>query len=240
MPGPINTGSLLSRTFSLFGAGFTSFLSIAFLIYSPLFVARLFFAATGSLPAWWAIAEGFAPLLMGPIAAAALVYGVFRSLRGERVTVGECLRVGFSRWMPVLVATILAGLATGIGAVLCVVPGLIIACGLFIAVPALVVEKLPAVGALNRSWELTQGYRLSIFGMLMVFFLIGAGAGVILVLVSGQAFGQPTTSLTMAMLNLLLTVFSATLQGIAAGVTYHDIRVFREGLDEDELAAVFD
>lgn len=242
MSGPVNTGSLLSRTFSLCAAGFTPFLSIAFLIYSPLFVARLLFAATDNLPPWWILAESFAPLLLGPIAAAALVYGVFRSLRGEAVTVTDCLRIGFSRWLPVLWLTILVGLATMIGMILCIIPGIVVACGLFVAVPALVVEKSPALDTMSRSWSLTEGHKLSIFGLVLVLQAISFGALMLLGLIIGSDPGaaQGTPSLTVAMLTLLVTVFTATIQGIASGVAYHDIRVFREGLDEDELAAVFD
>ncbi|MEE8526533.1 MAG: hypothetical protein V3T72_21570 [Thermoanaerobaculia bacterium] len=218
------------------------FLSIALLIYSPLFVARLFFAATGTLPLWWVAVESFAPLLLGPVAAAALIFGVFRSLRGGQVTVSDCLRVGLSRWLPVLWLTILVGLATMVGAILCIIPGVIVSCGLFVAVPALVVERSPALEAMNRSWKLTEGYKLSIFGLMFVLQLIGFAALMLLGLVSGDQLGAVpgTPSLTVSMVTLLVTMFTATISGIAAGVTYHDIRVFREGLDEDELAAVFD
>ena len=40
--------------------------------------------------------------------------------------------------------------------------------------------------------------------------------------------------------SLVVMVLLATLKGVAAGVAYYAIRVFREGLDEDELAAIFD
>ncbi len=52
---------------------------------------------------------------------------------------------------------------------------------------------------------------------------------------------SPATDLGLSpILDSLINVAFNALNAIAAGVAYHDLRSFREGLAEDELAAVFD
>lgn len=235
MTAPPTTGSILSRAFSLFGAGAVPFLTIVALIQSPWLVYHLYStSAGGASPCLDALASLVSGFVLGPIGAAALIYGVFRSLRSESVTVGECFRVGFARWLPVLLVSILVGLATMGGFLLLVIPGIVVACGLFVSVPSLIVEDLSPSDALRRSWRLTDGYKVPIFFVSLLL----AIPGLMLGWFSGRTLGNEPAWLAIA--TVVVTVLAATLQGIAQGVTYHDIRLFREGLDEDELAAVFD
>ena len=231
MPGPVTTGSILSRSFGLLGAGLVPFLTISFLVYSPLLLWNLVRAAGGGT------VSVLASQALAPLATAALIYGVFRSLRGEGSTIGECLGVAMARWLPVLGLTLLITLVTVLGFVALIIPGIIVQCGLFVAVPALIVEELPVRRAYSRSWDLTDGYKLSIFGVFLVLGVIDWGVGELIgFLASGP--GEPT--LLSSLLGLVATVVVATVEAIAAAVTYHDLRVHKEGLDEEELAAVFE
>ena len=232
-----NAGSILSRTFSLFVAGFLPFNTIAFLLHSPIiaFDLVLLLIEDGSYE-WALIGTWGSGLLLTPIATAALVYGVFRSMRGQLVTTSECIRVGVSRWLPVVLLSLLMAIASFIGYLLCVVPGVILACGLFVAVPALMVEELQPIDAMQRSWSLTEGYKLALFGVVLVLGAIGLGVGMV------QMFNLSWMGETVLaqLVQHLFAVPMTTLQAIAAGIAYYQIRLFREGLDEEELAAVFD
>ncbi len=237
MLGQPTTGSLLSRTFALFGAGAVPFLTIVTLVQSPWIVYYLFSGTLASpvLSLTDSAVNLVSTLILGPLGSAALVFGVFRSLRGQSVTVGECFRVGFSRLLPVLFASILIGLAVIGGVLLCLIPGIVVACGLFISIPALVVEELSPIEAMRRSWELTQGSKVPVFLISLLLALPGLFVGFMSGLTLDGSSGTP-----WMWAGLPVTIFVGTLQGIAMGVTYHDIRLFREGLGEDELAAVFD
>ena len=234
----VTTGSILSRAFGLFGMGFVPFLSISLLVHSPLLLWNLARAVGGAANPMAELIEAFlSNLLLAPLASAALIHGVFRSLRGEGSTVGECLRVGLSRWISVLVLALLAGLAVFSATLAFVVPGIVVACGLFVAVPALVVEELPIRSSFRRSWQLTGGYKLSIFGVLLLLAVLGWMFGAVLGLLTA---GAEALAPVVSFLGLLLTVALSAVQAIAAAVAYHDLRVHKEGLDEEELAAVFE
>ena len=111
-----------------------------------------------------------------------------------------------------------------------------------VTVPITVVEKTPSMAALPRSWKLTDDYKASIFGVLIVIAFINFGFGAILGAIFGLTVGFTDGDGTSALLSLfvlLMSLLAATWQAIASGVAYHDLRLHREGLDEDELVAVF-
>ena len=64
------------------------------------------------------------------------------------------------------------GVMVGIGFVLLVVPGLILACMFFVAVPVAVVERPGVFEALARSGRLTRGHRVPILGVLVATFYL--------------------------------------------------------------------
>ena len=234
----VTTGSILSRSFGLFGAGFVPFISISLLVHSPLLLWNLGRAATGNANPAAELLEAFlSNLLLAPLASAALIYGVFRSLRGEGSTIGECLRVGLSRWISVLILALLVGLAVFGATLAFIIPGLVVASGLFVAVPALVVEELPIGPSFGRSWQLTKDYKFTLFGVLLLLGVLGWTIGAILGLLTA---GAEALAPVISFIGLLLTVALSTVQAIAAAVAYHDLRVHKEGLDEEELASVFE
>ncbi|MCP3961435.1 MAG: hypothetical protein GY719_26620 [bacterium] len=231
-------GTILSRTFSMFVAGFLPFNTISFLIHSPLIAFDVFlYFADGTSVELLVIGTWGSTLLLTPIATAALVYGVFRSMRGQIVTTSECIRVGVSRWLGVVLLSLLLAIATFVGYMLCIAPGVIVTCGMFVAVPALMVEELNAFDATQRSWALTDGYKLAVFGVVLVLGVIGFGVTVIAQLLD---LGLVGANVVAQIAQHLVSIPLTTLQAIAAGIAYYQIRLFREGLDEDELAAVFD
>lgn len=238
MAGPVTAGSILSRSFAVFGSGWIPFLSISFLIYSPLLLWNLVQTSGDILsPTSETIVSALASLIFPPLATAALIYGVFRHLRGETASIGECLQAAAARWLPVLVLALLVALATGFATLALIIPGIIVHCGLFVAVPALVVEQLPIGQAFSRSWGLTDGYKMSIFGVVLLLTVIGWVAGAVLGLLLMSAGDLTPLS---SFLTVVVTVVLSAVQAIAAAVAYHDLRVHKEGLDEEELAAVFE
>ena len=83
------------------------------------------------------------------------------------------------------------------GAILLLVPGLILAVMWSVVAPACVVERTGVFGAFSRSQELTRGYRWPIFGLYVAFFvlmiIISAVFGVLIGI--GKWPGSPATSL---------------------------------------------
>src|SRR5262249_31353138 len=65
----------------------------------------------------------------------------------------------------------IVGLAVGLGTVLLIVPGVILALGLCMTTPLIVDRNLGPIDALGESWKLTEGNRVSLF----IFGLIAIG-----------------------------------------------------------------
>src|SRR5262249_9440516 len=84
------------------------------------------------------------------------VYGaVFKQLRGEQITVGDVFSGGkyFTR---VLGASVLIGIAAGIGGICLAIPGLIVGGLTFLAIPMIIEGGKGSIDAIKASSEVTK------------------------------------------------------------------------------------
>jgi hypothetical protein len=105
-------------------------------------------------------------------------YGVswvfLKAVRGEPFRVTDIFFAYQSFWN-ILLANFLVGLIVGAGFILLIVPGIIFACKLAF-VPYLVMdEKMEAVDAVRKSWNMTRGHTGTIFLMGITSFFVGLG-----------------------------------------------------------------
>jgi len=231
----VSTGAILSETFSVYASNFVPFTIIATLFMSPLLAVVVWMAtlepraqlgaALLALPVAAAL-----QLVAQPVATAAMTYGVFQELRGGHAEVGDCLRVGFSCLLPVVGVALLEALAVAGGLLFCIVPGIVIATLLAVAVPAAVEERPGVLGALRRSSELTAGFRWKVFGVL---FTIGG-----LDFVLGRVLGLLPVGLELVVStakDVLVMGVSAT----AGAVLYYRLRAARESVSVSDLGSIF-
>jgi hypothetical protein len=127
---------------------------------------------------------------------------------------------------------ILAGLA----ALALIFPGLIVVTMLFVAVPVCVVERLGPIKSMGRSTRLTKGHRWKIFGIWFAALLV---QGVVQSVLTGLVAAGGLSLLGMPVLVIWSAVYGA-FSAVLAVVAYHDLRVAKEGVDTDQIAAVFD
>jgi uncharacterized membrane protein len=167
---------------------------------------------------------------------AVVVYGAFQDMRGNKVRLGESFWVGLSRILPVIVASIGVGAVMGLGVLLLVIPGLIAMAMLYVTIPVCVVERLGPFKSMDRSASLTKGYRWKVFGVALLPALVGA----IVIAVISAALRPLAESMALVIGQFLCEAFLVAYQAIVAVVTYHDLRVAKEGVDIDRIAAVFD
>ena len=101
---------------------------------------------------------------------AVLVTITINDLRGERVRLGRCLGHTLKKCVPLLITSIIATLAMGMGFLLFIIPGIIIASALFVTIPVLMDkdEDTGTLFALTQSDKLTKGSRWTIFGLHLV------------------------------------------------------------------------
>jgi hypothetical protein len=236
---PFRVGVVLSKTFSVLGSKLGQFLLLTFIPLVPLLAFILMAQAgpqKGSLAsnvAWLGALSGALTFVLGTVAQATTLYGAFQLMGGQSFTIAQSLNVGFRRALPVFGTALLAGLGTFLATILFVVPGIIVACMLYVAIPACVIEKLGAVASLNRSAALTKGHRWQIFGLLA---LVAIAAGVVQFILTRVGGDMLLGKLLEFCWQVVATSFGAVL----AAVVYHDLRVAKEGMDIDNLANVFD
>jgi hypothetical protein len=231
------TGEVLSETFSIFFSSPVPLL-VAAAVLVPLGGLTLFAtkAIEGRPDLLWLVnvLNLIDSLVFTPIATGAVTYSVFQRMRGRHTEVGESLRVGLALLGTVLGAAILQGLATLLGTLLCIIPGIIFAVRYSLAVPVAVEERPGASQAMSRSSDLTEGNRWEIFFALLALFAIAFGLGVVAYLV-----GRLNTAVEIV-LTLAFQTLAAGLSATAYTVMYYRLRSVKESLDVDRIASVFD
>lgn len=224
-------GDILGQTFSIYKANFLAFVIIMVVVSIPAIACAVL--AT-SVP-WAAFFPGLIAWVTTPIGTGAITFGVYEYLSGRSTTVGDCLRVGFAKLLPVIGVALLTGLIIGIGIIACVVPGLIALAVFALAVPVAVQEKTSVVDALRRSSQLTEGFRWTILGLYFLIFVINA----VLVLPVNLSFtfsGHPEYALVATQ---VASILASALGAIAPAVMYYRLRSIKESLDVRDIASVF-
>jgi hypothetical protein len=234
-----SAGDVFNRTVSIFSRNLLPFGIVSAIAYFPSALA-LSSEKTAALAAsgngGW-IALGFiATLVLNVLSQAIVLYGAFEDMRGLPVNLGESIKVGLRRFFPVLGVAICMPLLAGLAAILLLFPGLMVMTMLFVSVPACVVERLGPFKSMGRSAWLTKGHRWKIFGIWIAVLFVGGTAQSILNGVARAAGGVVIGLVVSVLCGAILGAFNA----ILAVVAYHDLRVAKEGVDTDQIAAVFD
>jgi hypothetical protein len=103
----------------------------------------------------------------------------------------------------------------------------------WLSVPVAVVERKGVFGSIRRGIQLVQGRGFAIFAILLLLFVL-LYAAKYLVLRSG-----PRTAIGLDVGWLLVGILHGTLMAVTCAVTYHDLRVAKEGVTTDDLVRVF-
>lgn len=169
---------------------------------------------------------------------------VIEYLNGRQASLGQAIAPATRLIVPIVLLSLVVGLGVGFGALLLVVPGLILLTMWAVAVPARVVEAQGLGAALSRSSDLTRGYRWKVFllgliyGVLLVAltFLVGASLGGVANMAAQRAGFDPLALVA----GILLSTITAPVSSTLAAVLYTELRRIKEGALPSQLAAVFD
>jgi len=163
---------------------------------------------------------------------------VSQAYLGNEPSLSDALDFAFGK----LGRTLAAGFATGIlvvlASILLFIPGIVVACGLSVAVQAAVLEPLPGgTDGLARSWSLTQGFKWRAFGLyvvvivLLILFLIGFGV------IAGLAAALLPLLLVPALIAVgLIFLFLYPFTSCVFTLFYYDMRVRKEAFDLELLS----
>jgi hypothetical protein len=121
---------------------------------------------------WSLIAVGVS--LVGTFWLQGTLIEAVRDVRDGRVdlTIGELYERTRPRLPALIAAGIVAGLAIALGLVLLIVPGLYLLTRWSLIPAVIVIEQKRAGESFDRSWQLTRGYGWTVFGSLVVAFLL--------------------------------------------------------------------
>lgn len=242
-------GAVIGSSFGVYARNFVSFSILALLIGAINLVLGLLMPQpteaemmAGQI-SWGAMGLGFiAAILVNGLTQAAIIYGTFQDLRGQKASIGDCIARGLATMIPVIAGSILASLGIMIGFIFIIIPGVILLLMWWVYIPVVVVEGKGIIGSFGRSRELTRGRRWHILGLLVVVILISVVASFIIGLIVGVAIiGSGGGSVLVAAIlqyavMSLVTAFSA----ILVAVGYYYLRAEKEGVNIDDIAQVFD
>jgi hypothetical protein len=165
---------------------------------------------------------------------AALTRGAAGSLLGREVDVKASYSYAFSRLLPLLGLAILVGIVVALGFVLLIIPGIIFAVFLSMAVPAFVVERLGVTAAMSRSWNLVKGNWWHTLGVIVVAWVLSYIVTAILDALGGSSF------IGVWIASAIGQIITAPFQALVAVVLYVDLRARHEGLTADQLGVQLD
>lgn len=249
---PKDLGEILSQAFNVYKANAPKLVVIVAIVVVPLtFVSTLItqvvldpgtdrivvLGETVDVPA----ARGlFDALFVGALALAisvviwalleaAIVRAAAQATLGDPIDVEASYRWGFRRIGSVILVALLVGLAVLGGLILLVIPGLIFAVMLSVAIPALIVEDRRGTDAMGRSWNLVRGHFWHVVGVIVV-------AGLIAGIVSGiiGALGGDAWFLRWVFTSIG-TIVTAPFTALVAVLLYVDLRARSEALSAATL-----
>jgi hypothetical protein len=236
--GDFRVDRVFRQTSAVFSRNFPIFFAVTAVAGLPDLLVK---SASSAGSAWagrtlWALLGVFVFIVSSTLAEAVVLHGAFEDMRGRRAQLTRSIRAALGRAVSVVGLAIFMGFGIVVGVFFLVVPALFLITMWYVATPACVVERLTVAKSIDRSMQLTRGHRFKIFGMIMVLLIVDAvGASILdaMLRVGGSAI---LTKIGIYLWNAAWAAFYA----VFGVVTYHDLRVAKEGTDVHQIAAVFD
>jgi uncharacterized membrane protein len=244
-------GQVFSRAWSVFSGNFLKFMAVTGIASLPPLLIPQPSPATPENPFGGVgltfFLVMFLTIMLGTLSQAVVLYGAFQDMRGRPVSLADCLKVGLQRLFPIVGLALSVGVAVMLASMLLLVPGMILYMMWFVATPVCVVEQLGPFRSLGRSRELTKGHRWKLFGLMLVILIpaliVGAILGAVVAILGTGWFLSMSTALATPLgqvVNLIWSAAWSAFYAVTVVVTYHDLRVAKEGIDTEQIAAVFE
>lgn len=175
--GHLDIGGVFDATGDIYKRAFGTFWIVALVLLVP---AAIIQAVLGDSALAQLISN-----IVNWVAMAWLVGSVIRLVQDVEtdgvvdMSVGELLGSIAPKLLPIIVLQILVSIIVGIGLILLIVPGVILALVLAVSMPSLVVEDRGIFDSMGRSAELTRNNRMRILGIGLLIILIVIGVSII-------------------------------------------------------------
>ena len=249
--GDFRVGHVFSRTWSVFSGNFLKFMLVTAIASLPPLLLPQPSPDTPADPfgnlGLMFVLDMFLMIVLGTLSQAIVLYGAFQDMRGRPGSLSDCFRGGLHRFFPIIGLAITMGVGVMLASILLLVPGFILYMMWFVATPVCVVEQLGPFRSQRRSRELTKGHRWKLFGLMLVILIpaliVGAILGAVIAILGTGGFLSMSTALATPLgqvVNLIWSAAWSAFYAIVIVVTYHDLRVAKEGVDTEQIAAVFE
>ena len=227
----LTVGNVISEAFRNYGAHFATLIGVAIVVFV---IAGLIQGLLQSTDSWVLRLLGSIVSLVAGVLYTGFVVSLVSDVRdGKRdFTVGELLSSASPAILPLIGNGILFGIAVGIGLFLLIIPGLWLLTIWAVVAPAIVIESRGAIEAFGRSYDLVRGHGWTVFGAIVVAWLILVGFG-ILAAVIGVAIADAAGSI---ILSIIVSTLAAPFAALVASVLFFDLRE-QEGSAVEPAAA---
>jgi hypothetical protein len=221
-------GQAISRTGGLVRRNFPAFFLISALPNVLLSAAHLHVVGSG-----WGFVLSIVGMVLATLSQAVVLRSAFQDLQGLHADLAGSMRIVARRFLPIVGVVFVVTVLGVIGIAAFILPGLFAFTTFFVASPACVVERLGVLSSMGRSANLTEGNRWKVFALLLMIFISDAIAEVTI----DEVFATMTGAALAA--HVIWSGIWGAFAAVLSVVTYHDLRVGKEGLDTRTLTAVF-
>ena len=246
---PLGIGEILGAAFQLYRRHWRTLVAIAAVVVVPLTLLQYgighWVRTNGQQlqdqvevsTSFWAMAgasllAALVGLLLYQVLTGAITRNIAAEVAGQDLDLEQSYRFGFARLGPILVVSILVGLATLLGLIVFIIPGIYIGVRLAVSIQALVVEDKRGTEAMRRSWDLVGGHWWhAAFTMLVAGLITAVVNAVITAPFSAGAW------LLQAVAAAVATTVTLPYGALVGVLLYLDLRARKERLDLDTLKA---
>lgn len=235
---PLSAGEVLDVSFGFYRAHFVPLVTIAALSRVVPDVLGIYVEQSGGIMAnlTLGIVQLLLSVVLSMVGVAATTSVVSDGYLGRSMQAGEAIRNALGMLGRLLVVSISSGMLIFFGIILLIVPGLVAMSGLALASVVVVLEGKAPVEAMQRSWNLTKGFRRKILGVLSITLLLLVVPGFAIGVVTAITSATPEPGILAMVANSVLALFIFPFVYVATVVLYYDIRVRKEGFDLELLA----
>lgn len=213
----IDVGGVINETFRIYGSNLAGLLGSAAAVFIVVGIAQgLLYDAGGIILILTATALGFAAQALYTGFVVRLVDDVRDGTRDHGA--GELLNSATGSIAPLILNGILKGIAVAIGFLFLIIPGLILLTVWAVTAPAIVVERSGVMAAFGRSWELVKGHSWSVFGVIVIAFLISIGISLAVGIV-GAAIGTGA----QVVFGTISVILTAPIVALVSAVMFFDL-----------------
>jgi predicted secreted protein len=237
---PMTVGEIVSTAVRIYWTRFGVLLRLVAIFILPVEVVYAIVVNESSTSRTNVLSE-LLVVATGQLATAACLKAVSDEFLGHRSSWRTAMDFVWHRSAQVLVLAVIEVVLVGAGLLFFIVPGIYLLVALLLATPALLLENLQPLNALQRSRALTQGMWFRTAGCYLLASLFVFFVALIPTLLFIHVTGSGTTTsgsdlvaadIASVVTSLLTTPFMATV----VVLIYYDLRVRKEGLSIDELA----